>query len=44
MEKSEERILKLYFKEGSEEYREAVRRLSEHIPLAYIVGEQAFLR
>lgn len=42
MEKSEERILKLYYEEGSVEYNNAVKKLEQHIPLAYIVGEQAF--
>lgn len=42
MEKSEERILKLYYQAGSNEYIEAVKKLEKNIPLAYIVGEQAF--
>ncbi len=42
MERSEERILKLYYKEGSAEYIDAVKKLEKSIPLAYVVGEQAF--
>ena len=42
LDRSEKRILDLYYKEGSKEYLDAVKKLDEHVPIAYIVGEQAF--
>lgn len=42
MTESEKRILKLYFKEESAAYRDAVKNLENNVPIAYIVGEVGF--